>query len=202
MSPKALLAIMLIMCYQLWIIYYESGIMGKLKKAGADSDLGVEIKGSSQTGHQAEINRNDIIMRIFNTKHPEQANALLGHCMATLARNEASEEHPQNDQRLFTLSIVADIKPRDAVERMLAIQMAATHVAMIRSGRWLANAETIPQVEAHYSGFNKLARTYAAQVEALRKHRNGGAQTVRVEHVTIEAGCQAVFGNVQTGAAP
>lgn len=190
---------MLIMCYQLWINYHEGGIMGKLKKVDAESDLGIEIKGSSQTGHQVEISREDNIMRIFNTKHPEQANALLGHCMNVLARNEASEDHPQNDQRLFTVSIVADIKPRDAVERMLTVQMAATHVALIRSSRWLAGAETIPQVEAHYSGFNKLARTYAAQVEALRKHRNGGSQTVRVEHVTIEAGAQAVVGNVQTG---
>ena len=190
---------MLIMCYQLWISNYEGGIMGKLKKAEAESDLGVEIKGSSQTGHQVEISRDDSIMRIFNTKHPEQANALLGHCFNILARNEMSDEHPQNDQRLFTVSIVADINPRDAVERMLAVQMAATHVALIRSSRWLANAETIPQVEAHYSGYNKLARTYAAQVEALRKHRNGGSQTVRVEHVTIEAGAQAVVGNVQTG---
>ena len=173
--------------------------MGKLKKAEAESDLGVEIKGSSQTGHQVEISRDDSIMRIFNTKHPEQANALLGHCFNALARNEMSDEHPQNDQRLFTVSIVADINPRDAVERMLAVQMAATHVALIRSSRWLAGAENIPQVQSHYSGFNKLARTYAAQVEALRKHRNGGSQTVRVEHVTVEAGAQAVVGNVQTG---
>jgi len=191
--------IMLIMCYQLWIINYEGCIMEKLKKAEVENGLGIEIKGSSQTGHQVEISRDDCIMRIFNAKDKDQANALLGHCMAPLARNEASEEHPHNDQRLFTVSIVADIKPRDAVERMLAIQMAVTHVAMIRSGRWLAGAETIPQVQAHYSGFNKLARTYAAQVEALRKHRNGGAQTVRIEHVTIEAGAQAVVGNVQTG---
>ena len=173
--------------------------MGKLKKAEAESDLGIKVKGSPEVGQGVEMNREDSVMRIFNTKHPKQAEALLGHCFNILARNEMSDEHPQNDQRLFTVSIVADINPRDAVERMLAVQMAATHVAMIRSSRWLAGAETIPQVEAHYSGFNKLARTYAAQVEALRKHRNGGSQTVRVEHVTIEAGAQAVVGNVQTG---
>jgi len=32
--------------------------------------------------------------------------------------------------------------------------------------------------------FNKLARTFAAQVEALKRYRTGGEQTVRVEHVT------------------
>ncbi|MEH6648333.1 hypothetical protein [Sulfitobacter sp.] len=55
------------------------------------------------------------------------------------------------------------------------------------------------QVKAHYSGFNKLARTYTAQMEALRKHRNGGRQTVTVQHVNVENGGQAIVGNVQTG---
>ena len=173
--------------------------MGSLKKPDVETDLGMKVKGSKEAGHQITISREDAVLSIFNTKHPEQANALLGHCFNALAGNEASEDHPGNDQRLFMASIVADMRPRDAVERMLAVQMAVTHVAMIRSSRWLAGAEKIPQVEAHYSGFNKLARTYAAQVEALRKHRNGGSQTVRVEHVTIEAGAQAVVGNVQTG---
>ena len=57
---------------------------------------------------------------------------------------------------------------------MLAVQMAATHVAMMRSARWLANAETIDQLNAHSNGYTKLTRAYTAQMEALRKHRNGG----------------------------
>ena len=69
------------------------------------------------------------------------------------------------------LAAVKEIAPRDAVERMLAVQMAATHVALIRSGRWLATADTVEQVKVHYSGYNMLARTYAAQMAALGKHR-------------------------------
>ena len=70
---------------------------------------------------------------------------------------------------------------------------------MIRSGRWLANASNIDQMQAHYSGYNKFARTYSMQMETLRKHRNGGKQTVTVQHVNVEGGGQAVVGNVQTG---
>lgn len=175
--------------------------MGKLKKADATTDLGMKIKGTPSAGQTVEIDRADLMKRIFNANDAKQAETLLAHCFNSLSVKEASDDHPGNDQRYFMPSIVSDIRPRDAVERMLAVQMAATHVALIRSSRWLANAETIPQVEAHYSGFNKLARTYAAQVEALRKHRNGGSQTVRVEHVTIEAGAQAVVGNVHVGGA-
>jgi hypothetical protein len=173
--------------------------MGKLKKTEAETGLGFKVKGTRLAEQVIQIDRDDLVRKIFNSKDAKQAEILLTHCIIALARDEASDDNPNNDQRYFIPSIVADIKPRDAVERMLAVQMALTHVALIRSSRWLANAEKIPQVEAHYSGFNKLARTYAAQVEALRKHRNGGAQTVRVEHVTIEAGAQAVVGNVHTG---
>ena len=47
--------------------------------------------------------------------------------------------------------------------------------------------------------FNKLARTFAAQVEALRRHRTGGEQKVTVEHVTVNEGGQAIVGNVSHG---
>lgn len=39
-----------------------------------------------------------------------------------------------------------------------------------------------------------------AQVEALRKHRNGGKQTVIVQQVNVADGGQAIVGIVQTGA--
>jgi hypothetical protein len=42
-----------------------------------------------------------------------------------------------------------------------------------------------------------LMRAYAAQVEVLRRLRNGGHQFVRVEHVHINEGGQAVIGNVK-----
>jgi hypothetical protein len=37
-------------------------------------------------------------------------------------------------------------------------------------------------MQAHYVGFNKLARTFAAQIKALRKHWTGGKQVVTVQH--------------------
>jgi len=40
-------------------------------------------------------------------------------------------------------------------------------------------------------------RTYATQVEVLRRLRNGGQQFVRVEHVHVNDGGQAVIGNVK-----
>ena len=44
----------------------------------------------------------------------------------------------------------------------------------------------------------RLLRAYATQVEALRRLRNGGSQTVRVEHVHVNDGGQAIIGNVSS----
>ena len=60
----------------------------------------------------------------------------------------------------------------------------------------LATSDNLNQVNAHYNGFTKLARAYVSQMEALRKHRNGGKQTVTVQHVNVQDGGLAIVGNV------
>jgi hypothetical protein len=46
---------------------------------------------------------------------------------------------------------------------------------------------------------NKLARTFPAQVEALKKYRASGDQTIKVQHVTVNEGGQAIVGTVNHG---
>ncbi len=48
----------------------------------------------------------------------------------------------------------------------------------------------------------RLLRAYAAQVEALRRLRNGGSQLFRVEHVHVNEGGQALIGNVKSTPGP
>jgi hypothetical protein len=172
--------------------------VGSIEKAKAN-DLGVKVGGSARKGHDIHLARPSALCEIFGTEDAAQANAFLSHCLKALKPDEAGDAHAANDERHFQLSSIKDLAPRDPVERMLAVQMAATHVATIRSARWLACTENIPQVQAHYTGFNKLARTFTAQVEALRKHRTGGEQRVTVQHVNVADGGQAIVGNVKTG---
>ncbi len=81
---------------------------------------------------------------------------------------------------------------------MLASQMAVTHaLAMEFLGR-AKRAELIPQLESFGNLAVKLLRTYTAQTEALAKLQRGGEQTVRVEHVHVYPGGQAVVGNVNS----
>jgi hypothetical protein len=115
-----------------------------------------------------------------------------------LAKATAHKGKVDEAQLNFALSVVKGIEPRDPLETMLAAQMAITHNAILTFARRLNQVETIPQDSAERA-LNKLARTYTMQLEAQKRYRSGGEQTVRVEHVTVNEGGQAIVGNVTTG---
>lgn len=82
---------------------------------------------------------------------------------------------------------------------MLASQMVAVHGLTMIATRRLNHAQTIERQDSASSLFNKLARTFAAQIEALKRYRSAGAQTIKVQHVTVNEGGQAIVGNVGQG---
>src|SRR5207302_1490063 len=100
----------------------------------------------------------------------------------------------------FMLSVVKGIDPRDQIEAMLAAQMAAVHNATMTFARRLARVENLPQQDSAQNAFNKLVRTFAAQVEALKRYRSGGEQKMTVQHVHVAEGGQAIVGNVNASA--
>jgi hypothetical protein len=53
--------------------------------------------------------------------------------------------------------------------------------------------------QAELAQATRLVRSFAAQLEALDRHRGKGRQVVRVEHVTVQAGGQAIVGAVAQG---
>jgi hypothetical protein len=111
--------------------------------------------------------------------------------------NAASQgREPSESDINFALSVVNGIQPKDEIEAMLGAQMAAVHAATMVAARRLAHVENIPQQDSAAQMFNKLARTFTTQVEALKRYRSDGKQTVRVERVTVEAGGQAIVGSV------
>ncbi len=98
----------------------------------------------------------------------------------------------------FALSVVKAIGPQDELEALLATQMAAVHINVMAMARNLRQARDIELRDSASNTFNKLARTFATQVEALKKYRSTGEQSIRVQHVTVSAG-QAVVGISQGG---
>jgi hypothetical protein len=61
------------------------------------------------------------------------------------------------------------------------------------------SADMIPQLEATVSLLTKLHRTFTTQLEAMQRYRGKGPQQVRVEHVHVHEGGQAIVGTVQQG---
>ena len=98
----------------------------------------------------------------------------------------------------FALGFVDAMQPRDAAEALLLTQMAATHQATMMMARRLNHVENIPQQDAAEKALNKTARTFAAQMDTLKRYRSKGKQVVRVERVTVADGGQAIVGNVKS----
>ena len=95
------------------------------------------------------------------------------------------------------LAMIEAAAPKDEIEGALAIQMACTHTAAMAVLARLGGGEGNEQrVAAFGSAAARLLRAYATQVEVLRRLRRGGEQYVRVEHVHVSDGGQAVIGNV------
>jgi hypothetical protein len=131
------------------------------------------------------------LMQGIGTTDEEFYNGLIGHLINASKEKEASEAGAN-----FMLAVIKGIEPRDQVEAMLAAQMAAVHMASMTFARRLAHVENIPQQDSASNAFNKLARTFAAQMEALKRYRSGGEQKMTVQHVHVAEGGQAIVGNV------
>ncbi len=96
------------------------------------------------------------------------------------------------------LAMIAAAAPKDEIEGALAVQMACTHTAaMALLGKLDSGFGPERRTATLASAASRLLRAYVMQVEVLRRLRNGGQQFVRVEHVHVNDGGQAVIGNVK-----
>jgi hypothetical protein len=136
-----------------------------------------------------------LLMEAMGTTNADFADGLLNQICNVASANYGSREDKAN----FALSMVTGMEPRDQVEAMLATQMAAIHMAAMSMANRVGTADTLVMLESHEKAMNRLARTFAAQVEALKRYRSKGEQRVYVERVDVREGGQAVVGNVSHG---
>ena len=96
------------------------------------------------------------------------------------------------------LALIEGAAPRNEIEGALAVQMACTHTAALAIlARFSGGGGSERRVVALASAAARLMRAYSGQVETLRRLRHGGDQHVRVEHIHINEGAQAVIGSVR-----
>jgi hypothetical protein len=165
------------------------------KMYGAPAEPRLKVSASLEVGpdHPDETTGVALLMEAVGTTDPD---FLLGF-VSQLATAEGGKI---DEGRLnFLLAVVKGIKPRDQLEAMLAAQMAAVHTATLTFSRHLAEAEYLDHRDSAERTFNKLTRTFISQMEALKRYRTGGEQTVTVQHVNVSEGGQAIVGNVTQG---
>jgi hypothetical protein len=158
----------------------------------------VKVSASNEVklDHADDRTGSALLMLSTGSTDPDFLNGLLSQLCNAGTKGKTVDEYALN----FMLSMVKGVEPRDQVEAMLAAQMAATHNATMTFARRLAHVDTLEQQDSAERAYNKLARTFAMQVEALKRYRSQGEQVVRVERVTVHEGGQAIVGNVSHGA--
>src|SRR5271157_964288 len=145
------------------------------------------------TDHADPATGNVALMQAIGTTDFDFYCGLIGQLINASKKGEAPEASTN-----FMLAVIKGIEPRDQVEAMLAAQMAAAHMAAMTFARRLAHVDNIPQQDSAQTAFNKLSRTFVAQVSALKEYRSKGEQKMTVQHVHVAEGGQAVIGNVST----
>lgn len=158
---------------------------------GPASGLRVSSPHSNSAGHSAQL------LDAFGTSSGDFLNAALVELLNAILDKGAAA--PNAGTVNAALAVMGAVEPANEVEALMATQMAATHsLAMMMLGR-ARRVDQLKQLEAQGGLAVKLLRTFTLQAEALAKMRRGGGQTVRVEHVHVHAGGQAIVGNVAPG---
>ena len=143
-------------------------------------------------GLQIEVERGVSLARSFGATEDAFAHSLCGQIFQATAKGRTPDQEAMD----FTTLMITGMQPRDEVEGMLLAQMATVHLAAVAFARRLNHVENLAQQDGAERAFNKLTRTFAAQLEALKRYRSNGEQKMTVEHVTVNAGGQAIVGNV------
>ena len=146
-------------------------------------------------GHDDPVNGCQNMMASLGTASPEFLEMVLSQIAETLSQSGKIDQNQVN----ATLAVITGVQPKDELETMLATQMVAIHNATMTLARRLAHVETLDQQSSAERALNKLARTYAMQLEALKRYRTGGEQKVVVQHVNVNEGGQAIVGAVDRG---
>ena len=156
----------------------------KVSRNGSDLQIGFD--------HPDEQIGRALVMEALASADWDFLDGILNQLGKASAQGQDIDERGLN----FMLSVIKGIEPRDQLEAMLAAQMAAVHVATMTFARHLAQAEEIVLVDTAERAFNKLTRTFAMEMEALKRYRAGAEQKVTLQHVSVAEGGQAIVGNV------
>jgi len=188
----------------------EANMLASLAERRRTSRRGPLLRSEMDESGEAPVNR-------ISVDHPDPATAfdllmeglavveypMLAGLLSDLGGLAQKGSTVDADRTNYALSIARGINPQDTTESLLATQMAAVHMSTMKFANLVAatslTKDGIPKLEAFERSMNRLARTFAAQIEALKRYRSKGEQRVIVERVTVNEGGQAIVGAVGVG---
>ena len=163
-----------------------------------DSDKKIRVTDESleyEFEHTNE-NINKAYQRMSGINDEQASNELIGCAAASSSKIATNETTTLN----VTFSLLEDIGPQDALEGMLATQMVACHNMAMEMAKRAMHTQHSPEVASQcVTRATKLMNTFSNQISTLQKYRNKGQHTIQVQHVNVEAGGQAIVGNVNRG---
>ena len=135
-----------------------------------------------------------VLKRLGGSQSDHWNKVLVDQTVQTLCKHSNQER-----ENRAALAGLIGIGPQDELEGMIAAQLVATHNATMECfRRAMIPEQTLEGRRENLNQANKLSRTYATLMEALKRHRGKGQQKVTVEHVHVHAGGRAVVGVVET----
>lgn len=130
---------------------------------------------------------------VFNSYH-------LGAICNSLYFPATADDQTKDDIRRAAVTAMMAFKPSDEIEALIAGQCVGINASVLEClRRAMVPEQTVEARAMNLNAATKLSRSFAALIDALGRYRGKGMQTVRVEHVTVEAGANAVIGNVHGG---
>jgi len=150
-------------------------------------------------GNTLEISpeQRDAMLDAMHTDH----GGVLRSTLATSISGNMNLDGAEGEAAMnVALRLLVELQPQNALERMLLAQFIACDKAASQCLNIGFNPTNEANAKRKYLGLGvQFQGLLVRQVEALAKLRNGGRQHVTVEHVTVEAGGQAIVGNVAQG---
>ena len=102
------------------------------------------------------------------------------------------------DQIHALVSMFEESKVESPIEAMLISQMTTVHTQAMKLMCMVTNENCAFSVNSEMMAqANRLMKTFVNQIASYEKLKRGGQQIIKVDHVHVHEGGQAIVGNIQ-----
>jgi hypothetical protein len=167
--------------------------IGPQPEHGKQRELATQNPSSAPALPESLVELKEVLCKVTGIR----GDALAGRILSQLQSLQLGEQNFEQ-QLLVAIDALANLRPANAVEAMLAVQMVSTHEAAVRFLRLaFAEQQTSEGRELNVARASKFMRLYLEQADAMQRLQGKtGQQKVTVEYVNVHAGGQAIVGTV------